>query len=850
MGKAGRLDMSMKVYMEMQGYGFRPSAPMYVSMIESYVKAGKLDAAHRLWDEMKKAGFRPNFGLCTMIVVSHAKSRKLDIAMSNCASTAALQNALWGPSYYNPKTKMIVGKKGVAGLTKARPMFVQFVLEPLWQVYQAALEDGDNNKVVLEKVIKSFNLNVPPHELQNKDPKVVLQAVMSRWLPLFDAVLSMVVRCMPDPVAAQAYRITRLLPKRQVLSDGVDPNALAEAELVRKSVEACDSRPEAPCVAFVSKMFAVPMKVLPQRGLRGDIINNVSDEGELNECFLAFARIFSRVLYSGQKVYVLSALYDPLKGESMKKHIQEAEFRSLYLMMGQGLTHVASAHTRNLVAIRGLGQHILKSATLSSTKNCWPFSSMAFQVSPTLRVAIEPSYPADMGALTKGLRLLNRADPFVEVTVSAKGEHVLSAAGERPLREIVVDKLKNLKLFLKSSDCVKKKTPNERCTIKVRVIKLPPSLTKVLEENSGLLGEIIEGNAQTDKSLDTKISRIEEDENPTEALTKRFMDAGRSMNMVPRYQSGDQGRRLDPARKALKLPFEMIIEILSWLTVDALLRMKSVCKKWCAFIEDHHFIVKHMDRASPLPIKCQYSRRHDQVALLHSKNIRCMSRVAGLFVEKHHSLPVCSIRNPVIGHVLDLPNAHMDVCRMKCAFDSLTVMSIGQDGDWRALKHPNQGLLKKNGKWATRRQFFLTDEVHDGVYFCSEIITDGEDWCSEVQALDPWNECFITTTLPQGVFNGCKRHQPLLDDQVLIPVKADCDELKLRYKERLFYDMNNEMIKKVVYKWFDTDLLGFYKPSLVSLKGMRQDERVRHRWGLIRAVAMNLAVVCDYEITF
>ncbi|PQQ15328.1 elongation factor-like GTPase 1 [Prunus yedoensis var. nudiflora] len=427
------------------------------------------------------------------------------------ASTAALQKALWGPRYYNPKTKMIVGKKGVAGLSKARPMFVQFVLEPLWQVYQAALK-------------------------MNKDPKVVLQAVMSRWLPLFDAVLSMVVRCMPDPVAAQAYRITRLLPKRQVLSDGVDPNVLAEAELVRKSVEACDSRPEAPCVAFVSKMFAVPMKVLPQRGLHGEIINNVSDEGELNECFLAFARIFSGVLYSGQKVYVLSALYDPLKGESMKKHIQEAELQSLYLMMGQGLTHVASAHAGNLVAIRGLGQHILKSATLSSTRNCWPFSSMAFQVSPTLRVAIEPSYPADMGALTKGLRLLNRADPFVEVTVSARGEHVLSAAGEvhleRCIKDLkdrfaridlkvspplvsyketiegdVVDKLENLKLFLKSSDCVKKKTPTK-------------------------------GNAQTNKSLDTKISRIEEDENPTEALTKRIMDAVES----DIYSSGENDK--------------------------------------------------------------------------------------------------------------------------------------------------------------------------------------------------------------------------------------------------------------------------------------------------------------------
>ncbi|CAI0467916.1 unnamed protein product [Linum tenue] len=82
MGKAGRLDTSMKIYMEMQGFGHRPSATMFVSLIESYAKSGKLDRALRLWDEMKLTGFRPNFGLYTLIIESHAKSGKLDIAMS------------------------------------------------------------------------------------------------------------------------------------------------------------------------------------------------------------------------------------------------------------------------------------------------------------------------------------------------------------------------------------------------------------------------------------------------------------------------------------------------------------------------------------------------------------------------------------------------------------------------------------------------------------------------------------------------------------------------------------------------------------------------------------------------
>lgn len=473
------------------------------------------------------------------------------------ASAAALQKALWGPKYYNQKTKMIVGKKGMGGGSKARPMFVQFVLEPLWQVYQAALEpDGD--KSMLQKVIKSFNLNVPARELQHKDPKVVLQAVLSRWLPLSDAILSMVVKSIPDPMRAQSFRISRLLPKREVSDDGPSSNVLAEAELVRKSVEACDFSPEAPCVAFVSKMFAVPIKMLPQRGPNGDILNNSTDEGgsgESDECFIAFARVFSGVLFAGQRVFVLSALYDPLKPDSMQKHVQEAELHSLYLMMGQGLKPVALAKAGNIVAIRGLGQHILKSATLSSTKNCWPFSSLVFQVSPTLRVAIEPSDPTDMGALMKGLRLLNRADPFVEVSVSARGEHVLAAAGEvhleRCIKDLkdrfarvslevspplvpyketiqgeVSDLLENLKSLSGSLDYIERKTPNGRCCVRVQVLKLPPSLTKVLDKSADLLRDIIGGKlGQSNKSSETQRSSRLEDENSIEALRKRIMDA-------------------------------------------------------------------------------------------------------------------------------------------------------------------------------------------------------------------------------------------------------------------------------------------------------------------------------------
>ncbi|CAN6316439.1 unnamed protein product [Urochloa humidicola] len=330
---------------------------------------------------------------------------------------SAFLRGLWGPRYLDKKTRKIVGKKAMTG-ADPQPMFAEFVLSALWKMYELVLNDGGESKRV-KKLVENFQLKIPERELKNKDPKVVLQSVMSRWLPLADAVMDMVVECTPDPVAAQGVRVARLMPKREVTPEDAAgcPEIVSEAERVRRCVEACDVSVDAPVVVYVSKMFAVPYKMLPLKGVNGELLNH-HGASESEECFMAFARVFSGVLRAGQKVFVLSPLYDPLKGDAVQKHVQEVELQYLYEMLGQGLKPVASVSAGNVVAIQGLGQQILKSATLSSTKSCWPFSSMMFQASPMLKVAIEPSNPADLGGLVKGLKLLNRADPFVEYTVT------------------------------------------------------------------------------------------------------------------------------------------------------------------------------------------------------------------------------------------------------------------------------------------------------------------------------------------------------------------------------------------------------------------------------------------------
>ncbi|MCE3051923.1 hypothetical protein HAX54_051194 [Datura stramonium] len=87
MGKAGRLDTSLKIYTEMQGFGLRPSATMFVSLIESFVKAGKLETALRsFWTfqkillEMKAMGYSVDVNASDVLMV-YIKDGSVDLAL-------------------------------------------------------------------------------------------------------------------------------------------------------------------------------------------------------------------------------------------------------------------------------------------------------------------------------------------------------------------------------------------------------------------------------------------------------------------------------------------------------------------------------------------------------------------------------------------------------------------------------------------------------------------------------------------------------------------------------------------------------------------------------------------------
>lgn len=53
---------------------------------------------------------------------------------------ANLRRVLWGDWYLDPKTKRVVGRNKLAG-RNLKPLFVQFVLENIWRVYNTVLDE-------------------------------------------------------------------------------------------------------------------------------------------------------------------------------------------------------------------------------------------------------------------------------------------------------------------------------------------------------------------------------------------------------------------------------------------------------------------------------------------------------------------------------------------------------------------------------------------------------------------------------------------------------------------------------------------------------------------------------------
>ncbi|KAJ8501960.1 hypothetical protein ONZ51_g289 [Trametes cubensis] len=414
---------------------------------------------------------------------AHLYAVKLGIKEGN------LRTVLWGDFYLDPKTKRVISHKHLRGRA-LKPLFVQFVLDNIWAVYDAVITNPNPDKV--SKIITTLGLKIPPREQKSKDTRQLLSLIFSQWLPLSTCVIQTIVDIVPPPSTAQRTRLPKMLYP-DIYEATIEPKNKLEEDLY-----SCNDRPEASVVALVSKMFAVPTKELPgkkkkaltaeemrsrakaarearaaaaaaaaasseatpsepqsvsiEEGMQKVELNDKAEtengDAESDETLLGFARIYSGTIRTGTTIVCVLPKYSHALGPSHPRnaqHLVTAQVEELYTMMGRELVAVESVRAGNVFAIRGLEGKVWRNATLCApassgigettdleeVKDCLVnLAGVIRYAAPIVRIALEPEHPADMPKLIRGLKLLAQADPCVETFQQKTGEHVILTAGE------------------------------------------------------------------------------------------------------------------------------------------------------------------------------------------------------------------------------------------------------------------------------------------------------------------------------------------------------------------------------------------------------------------------------------
>ncbi|KAJ2426795.1 Cytoplasmic GTPase/eEF2-like protein (ribosomal biogenesis) [Coemansia sp. RSA 2524] len=183
-------------------------------------------------------------------------------------SPSKLQALMWGDYYIDPKNKhrVLNGKQlaklyGAARVATSVPLFVQLCLNPVWQVYENAVINVDQEKI--DKVIGALNVKVHPRDRRSKDSRVVLTAIMQGWLSLAQACMSAIVEQLPSPVDAQPLRLPPLVHKSPKSAAESRPPPKNDVEKALYECASGSSDAPVPLVAYIGKVVSVPRASLP-----------------------------------------------------------------------------------------------------------------------------------------------------------------------------------------------------------------------------------------------------------------------------------------------------------------------------------------------------------------------------------------------------------------------------------------------------------------------------------------------------------------------------------------------------------------------------------------------------------
>ena len=216
---------------------------------------------------------------------------------------------------------------------------------------------------------------------------------LQKTLPLYGAILDVVIKNTPNPLEAQKYRVEKIW-KGNIASE------------VGQAMMSCDDN--GPAVMCITNVQADPSAGI-----------------------IATGRLFSGTVKNGDKVYLVNA-----RAESVIQQVS--------ILMGAFREPVNQVAAGNLAAFSGLelakaGETIVD---IEHKEDMVPFERIRYISEPVVTVAVEPKNPKDLPFLLEAMDKLPIEDPNLATEINREtGEYLLSGMGELHL-EIAVKLLR------------------------------------------------------------------------------------------------------------------------------------------------------------------------------------------------------------------------------------------------------------------------------------------------------------------------------------------------------------------------------------------------------------------------
>ncbi len=258
--------------------------------------------------------------------------------------------------------------------------------------------------------------------------------------PLHEVILDMVIKHLPDPLAAQSYRIPKMWHGD-----------------------------------FESQIGNDLMKCNPNGKLAFVITRIVVDPKSGKD--ISAGRLFSGTIKSGMEVYLNNA--------KVRQRVQ-----NVYIYNGIKPEIIESIPAGNVLAISGVVGFAGETVTLEEEH---PFEELKHIFEPVITKAIEPKKQGDLPKLIEVLRKVGREDPSVKIEINEEtGQNLISGMGELHLEiienRIVTEKGVEVKTsqpivvfretVTKPSPEIEGKSPNKHNKLYFKVQPLDPRIAE------------------------------------------------------------------------------------------------------------------------------------------------------------------------------------------------------------------------------------------------------------------------------------------------------------------------------------------------------------------------------------